>query len=150
MFEPQRHGRGLHPFGQHVHTQAQCQRDDAAHDGCIVRVVDELTHEGVVDLDRVKLETAQVGKAGIPRAKVVNGQLDAQGLELAQHTRHSLTVVQQGALRQLKLQLGGRNSGHHQRILHLLLHHAALKLPGRQVDRHHQLGVPRVVPLPQL
>ena len=47
-------------FGDHLQTQALPQRNDGAGNGCIVRIGQNLPHEGLVDLELVQRQPAQI------------------------------------------------------------------------------------------
>jgi len=52
----------LDPFCNHLQPQAVAQRDDGAHDRGVVLVGEHVAHEGVVDLELVERQLAQVGQ----------------------------------------------------------------------------------------
>ncbi|MNU99273.1 hypothetical protein D3C71_894010 [compost metagenome] len=60
------------------------QRNDGARDCHVGGVAQHVVHEGLVHLEPVDVKALEVGQAGIPGAKVVDGQLHAQRFERGQ------------------------------------------------------------------
>src|SRR5256885_1894299 len=74
--------RGFHAFRDDFKAQsaAQCQRglDNRGSPGVLVHGL----YEAAIDLDQVEGKAVQVGKAGMAGAKVIDGEIHAQRLDL--------------------------------------------------------------------
>ena len=124
-----------------------CQGGDRVHDRQGIRPRRHLPHKGLVDLDLVEGEAAQVAERGIARPEIVQRRADAEVAELAENGHDALVVLQQRGFRDLQLQPARRQAGGLQRRADGLHDVAALELQGRQVHRHpdrvgpaHRLG----------
>src|SRR5690242_3843769 len=69
------------------------QADDRLHDSGIVSGAAQPLHECPVDLQCVHWEALQIAQRRVPRAKVVDGQLDAKCLETVQDRHRGIRVL---------------------------------------------------------
>ncbi|MNM31227.1 hypothetical protein D3C81_417990 [compost metagenome] len=125
----------FHAFGDHLQLHAVRHADDGQHNGRVVRIAGDFAHEGDIDLQLVDGEALQVGQAGIAGAEIVDGNLDAQRLEVAQHGDGFLGIRHQRAFRQLQLQQVGRDVVLADRLEHFFLQAAHKKLDARDIHR---------------
>ena len=75
----------LHAFGHHTHVEVVRQRDDGAHDDGVVGAVADVVDEASVDLEAVDRQRADVAQAGEAASIVIQGNVDAQSLQMMQH-----------------------------------------------------------------
>ena len=76
----QQHGAVLdrgHALGDHLPAQGRGQPEDAAEDGQIVRVVEHVADEALVDLELRHRQAFQVGQRRVASAEVVERETDA-------------------------------------------------------------------------
>src|ERR1700722_4915022 len=82
----------------HPLLQASAEIDHGADNSRVCRVRSDLLHEGLMQFQGVRRKPPQIGKAGIPRSKVVDSELHAHGFQLNQRDHRSLRVTHQHAL----------------------------------------------------
>src|SRR2546427_504753 len=101
--------RGFHAFRDDFKAQsaAQCQRglDNRGSPGVLVHGL----YEAAIDLDQVEGKAVQVGKAGMAGAKVIDGEIHAQRLDLPHDGQYLLIILKQGDRKSTRL-----NSSHSQ------------------------------------
>src|SRR5690349_21665176 len=86
----------LDPFGDHLHAERACEREDRAHDCAgtrIARRARELGDERAVDLERLQRELMQIRERGVAGAEIVERDRDARAAELLQRALHERGVV---------------------------------------------------------
>ncbi len=122
------------------------QTNDARNYQGIVRIDDNVLHEGAVDLQRVYRKTFQVIQAGVAGTKIVKAQLQPHIVQREQRFDHLIRVVQQDAFGHLHLHEARRHAGltqnacngWHQRFLPELL--------DGEIDRQLRHVIPLVLP----
>src|ERR1700687_153523 len=83
--------------------QASADIDHGADNSRVSRVRRDFLHERLMEFQRVRRKTSQIGKAGITRAKVVDCKPHPHGFQLTQGHHSSLRVMHQYALGQFQL-----------------------------------------------
>ena len=115
------------------------EADDGGDDGPVFGAGVDLPHEGLVDLELVEGETLEVGEAGIAGAEVVDGDRDAQRLELIELPGDLLDVAHHHALGELEGQQAGGDVVAAQGRGDAVDEVGAAELQRRDIDRHrHQ------------
>ena len=109
---------------------------DCPHDGGIVGVSTDIPHESMVDFEIVDVEAFQIGQAGKTRAEVVDGELDAEPLQLREQTHRFFGVGHQDTLGNLQFKLLGTQTRFDQRLLDPLRKFSVEKLSRREIHRH--------------
>lgn len=99
--------RSLHAFGDDGELHAVAEGDDGAHDGCIVRVVGQAAHEGLVDFEEVQGQAFEVAEGRVAGAEIIDRQLDAQALELVQHRERFFGLAHDEVFGDFQLQAAG-------------------------------------------
>ena len=84
----------LHALGQRADPQACAKRGHGANNGAALLTVGQVAHEGLVDLDLVEREAAQIAERRVAGAEVVHRDVHARALELR---AASLSVVRHRA-----------------------------------------------------
>jgi hypothetical protein len=100
---------GFDAFGNDLEIEALAHVDDGAHDGGIVRVHGDVAHERLVDFQSADGKLLQRRQRRIAGAEVVDGQMQAHGVELVQKSDGALRIRHQGGFRDFQLEAGGRN-----------------------------------------
>src|ERR1700689_3527455 len=72
---------GFHSLCNYPLFEADTDTDHCAHNGRIRRVLSDLLHERLMQLQRVYRKPPQIGKAGIPGAEVVDCQRHTHSLQ---------------------------------------------------------------------
>src|ERR1700682_3189999 len=70
---------GFHAFGNYSLLQAPADIDHGADNRCVFRVRGDLLYERLMEFQSVGRKAPEISKAGIPGAKIVDGQLHAHG-----------------------------------------------------------------------
>ena len=70
-------GGSLHAFGHHRESQVVREVDGGAHDHRVVLTGLHAHHKRFVDLEFIHRQALEVGQRRIPRAEIVDGQLEA-------------------------------------------------------------------------
>ena len=65
-------------------THRASEGDHGLDNGNVPRVLSQVSDELTIDLERINGKLLQVGERGLAVAKIIDGQADAQGLELIQ------------------------------------------------------------------
>src|SRR3712207_983988 len=94
-----------------------------------------VAHEAPVDLELVDRETLQVGQRGIAGAEIVDGQADAEIPQCVELCLHVRAALHERALRDLKLEVAGRQPRFREDGLQALKEIGLLELPAREIDR---------------
>ena len=126
-------GLGFDAFGEDRQVEAAAHDDGGRGDGRIDRVVDDVAHEGLVDLDLVEGKARQVGERRVAGAEIVERQLDAECLQLAAHGDGFGDIVDEGALGDFQFERRGRQAALGQRGGDLGGQVGLAELAGRQV-----------------
>src|SRR5256885_15678509 len=79
-------------------------------------------YEAAIDLDQVEGKAVQVGKAGMAGAKVIDGEIHAQRLDLPHDGQYLLIILKQGRFRHLDVAALGVQAGAVQMVLQLHRH----------------------------
>src|SRR5580692_5532312 len=124
----------FHAFRDHLEIETLSHVDDGADDRGVVRVHGDIADERLVDLQGTDRKLLQCRQRGIPRAEIVDGQVQAHGIELVQKADGALRVRHQRGFRDFQLEAGGRDL--------MLAEHAAatgdearlLELAQREID----------------
>ena len=122
--------------------------DDGAHHGLAVRVAVEPVDEGLVDLDDVEREGAQAGEGRVAGAEVVDGQSDAEGLQLAKQRAARIEVLDERALGDLDQQRAGGEPGRVEGVDDVVDHAVVVEVAGREVDADVEVVVDEPCLLP--
>src|SRR5439155_1286787 len=102
----------LAALGDRLESERVREAHDGLDDRRAVVVGEDAVDEGLVDLQRVdRQQLAQVAQRRVADAEVVDGQLDAERLELAQHHQRRVGVGEHRALGDLQAQALGREAG---------------------------------------
>ena len=126
----------LDAFGDGPKPQCVGHVDDAAHDGLVLLAARDPPHEGPVDLEVVDREPAQVAQRRVPGTEVVEGELNAQRLQLAQPRDGSVDVGHGGGLGDLQDKPVGGQPRHLESLGHDVDEAGLLQLAGGDVDAH--------------
>jgi len=94
----------LHAFCDDGELHAVAQRDDGAHDGCVVGVVRQAADEGLVDLQEIQWQALEIAEGRIAGAEIVDRQLYAQALELVQDCQRFFGLAHDEVFSDLQLQ----------------------------------------------
>ena len=125
---------GLDALGHGRHAQRARNADGGLDQHPVVLHRLRMSDEAAVDLDRVHRQLVQTGQRGVTGAEVVQRQLHAQVLEVAQGQLHGF-VLRRQALGHLQLQALGSHAAVLQQIGQLVHHAGAPELGPRQVHR---------------
>jgi hypothetical protein len=126
---------GLDPLGHHSQPHAVGKVDDGDGERGVVRVAHDVPDERAVDLEHVEGKPLQVGEAGVAGPEIIHGEVHAERFQLVQHLHRLLRVAHQQRLRELQLQVPGRDRALGEYAAHRGDEILVLKLAGRQVDR---------------
>ena len=102
---------GLDALGHHLDLQRVGERDDGRDDGALVAVGGQLGDEAAVDLHLVHREAAQVGKARVAGAEVVDRDRHADLLQALQRAQRDVGLLHRGRLGDLELEQARRQAG---------------------------------------
>ena len=117
-------------------AQAARQADDGHHDGPVFRVIGEVAHKRLVDLELVDRKPLEVTERRVARAKVVNRQAHAALVQVFHDLDGAQRVLHGHALGQLQFQVMRRQTSLGQHLGHQLGQVLVTELHGRQVDGH--------------
>ena len=81
------------------------EADDGARDGGIVGIVQGVADKGLVDLEPVDRKLAQVGERGIASPEIVNGEFDAERMEMLQRLDCVRDVIHEHAFSYFEFQV---------------------------------------------
>src|SRR5215469_9789546 len=95
---------GFNAFSGRACAKAAPQCTDRLHNGNAVLVARQVANEGLIDLDLVKREAAQIAQAGIPGAKIVHRYVHAKLTKLAENGEILLTLIKKDRFGDLELQ----------------------------------------------
>ncbi len=129
--------RGLDAFGDGVQAEAVRHADDGANDGPVFRVMADIAHERLVDLELVHLEPFQVAQGRIAGAEIVDGHADAARVKRIHHRHRRLRVLHRDRLGQFQFQAVRGQPGLAQYARHHFPQTGLAELHRRQIDRHH-------------
>lgn len=136
----------FHPFGGDGKAENLGQIQDRLDDGLVLFAVHQGLNETSVELHLVRRQVAQVGERRVAGAEVIDGEQDAEILELA-HAGYALQpVLQYYGFGHLQQQAGGGHACVAQYVLHLLHEPRCVKLAGADVDRQVGNGKAAVEP----
>ncbi len=91
-------GAALDALGDDAEIEGAAQLDDRLDDGPVAGVGLDPLHEGLVELEEVHRQVLELRERGVARPEVVDGHLDAEGLEPPQNARRLLGLLQHGVL----------------------------------------------------
>ena len=92
-------GLGLHAFGGSRYPQAAAQSDHGPNDRNAVFLPRQVADEGLIDLDLVERETAQIAERRIAGAEIIHRDLDPEVAELMQMAKAAVIVLRRGPFR---------------------------------------------------
>jgi hypothetical protein len=125
-------------------------RDHGRHQRGVVGIASRVAHEGQVELQRVHREAAEVGERREAGAETVDREPHAERLQRAQRLDDLLGVVHRVAFGDLKAEARGRQARLLEGAGDLGRDSGLAQLVGREVHRHLERGVPRLLPGPHL
>ena len=102
---------GFDAFGDAGEAEVAAEADDGADQGFGGGLGGDVAEEGLVDLDAVELEAAEVGERGPASAEVVEGEADAELFEVAHDFDGGLGVVEGEGFGQLEFEPAGFDAG---------------------------------------
>ena len=105
-----------------------------------------VVHKGAVDLQNVEGEVSQVAERRVARAEVVDGESDAEFVQIAKDRGRLLDVLHERALRDFEFQVLGCESALGQCPQGGRCGVALDELVGREVDGEAESGKARVLP----
>lgn len=85
--------RVLDTLGDRGQLEAAGECDDGADDRLVAGVTTDAGDEGTVDLQRIDGQALQVGERGVARAEIVDGQMDAEAVQVFEVVGALLGVV---------------------------------------------------------
>ena len=97
--------RRLDAFGAHLQPQPVCHRQDLAHQEVVAAL--ERPDEGLVDLEHIRGDAAQIAQVREPRSKVVDGDAYARLADTFELPRRALLVGRERPLGELDLDVLG-------------------------------------------
>ena len=112
------------------------------------RLAADAGDERLVDLEVVQREPLEVAQRAVADAEVVDGEIDAELLELLEPPDRRLGVLHQRRLGDLERQAGRRQAGGSERLRDLVRKSGLAELDAGDVDRDLQVPNGRVVRLP--
>ena len=124
--------------------------DHDVRDGGVVGIAGDLRGQGAVDLQRVDREALQVAEGGAPGAEIVDRDPHSQRLQRPQRGDVRFRPLHGARLGDLELEEAGLELRLLQRALHLAREVGVLELAGREIDRHPQPGMSRILPRARL
>jgi len=98
---------GLDSFRDDLQPEAAPHLDDRAHDGGVVGIGRCVGHERPVDLERADRELLQGAQAGVPRAEIVDRQVDTHRAQLVEQRQRALRIEHECRLGDLEFDTGG-------------------------------------------
>ncbi len=87
----------LDALSRDLQPETMPHRRDRAHDGRVVRVVRQVAHERLIDLQAVQREALQVAEAGVAGAQIIDRQAYAQLTNAAEDANGLVRVLDQRA-----------------------------------------------------
>ena len=118
-----------------LQAEAVRQADDGADDGLVFRVIGDIAHEGLVDLQFVDLESLEVTQRGIAGAEVVYRHADAAFMQVVHHRDRAERVIHRDTLGQFELQILRRQLHRVENLRDHLGQIGMAELHCREVDR---------------
>ena len=103
--------------------------------------------KATVDLDDIDWHLSDMIQRGISGSEIVQSNLDAERLDLAQDPLHMLHIIDGKALRHFKGQIARINSGLIQHFLNLLDDVILQKLYHRQIDIDLVIRMSHIIPV---
>src|ERR1700681_1748115 len=94
---------GFYAVYNHVQMKIQRNGQNCSRNFCVLPVADA-ADEGTVNLQGVKRKTVQVTQRGIPSAEVIDGQADAERLDLLQHLNRRGGIAHDSTFCEFQLQ----------------------------------------------
>src|SRR5690554_1307654 len=134
----------LHALGHHRHAQLAGGGDDAAADGGVLAVGDDIVDEVAVDLDAIHRQILEIAEAGIAGTEVVDAGGDAHPLEGVQGLDGGVAVAHEDALGELELQAAGGQGSALEDIPQGGEESRTVELQRRQVDGYPMVEQPQV------
>ena len=141
---------GLDTLGDDLQPSRAGKRNRRADHRLVVVVVRRAAHHGAVDLDRVEGIPVEVREPALARAEVVECDAQAEPPKLRETLDRQVGIAHELALAHLQLQAGGREPRLVQHAPHQLHERRVGELALRDVHRHREPDVARVVPLAAL
>jgi hypothetical protein len=141
-------GRGAALLGDHLEVQEVGDAQDGVGRGRLLGPEQQAVHERLGQLEGVHGQAAQVGQGRVAGAEVVDGQVDAEGLQAAEAVQHGLLVGGEHALGDLQHQLARVQPRGVQGPGHVLEQVGLLELAHRQVDAEERVRLEREPALP--
>ena len=89
---------GFHTFRDHCHAKSVRETHDGVNNGVAGRIVIEVGDEASINLDDVDRESLEVTQRAVPGSEIVEGELDAEILEVVQHEQGPFAVLDEDAL----------------------------------------------------
>ena len=96
---------GFHSLRNYPLFETLSDIDHGADNGRIRRIISDLVHKGLVQLQRVHRKPPQIRKTGITCAKIVDCQLHAHSFQRNECIHRRLRVLHQHALGQFQLKI---------------------------------------------
>src|SRR5690606_8675010 len=140
----------LDAFGDHLHVQVASELNDDAHDVAVIRILQQIAGEALVDLDLVQRQAPQVAQRGIAGAEVIQPDTHPGGLELLEVSGSGLDILHEAGFGDLQIQCAPiqpvtvQGAGDH------LAQVRVVQLHGGEVHGHAQVRQPVTLPVPQL
>src|SRR6266700_4056338 len=95
--------RRFHAFRDDLHVQILTHANQRANDIGIFRIRGDAVHEGPINLERIDRKASEMAQARITGAEVVEGERQAQLLEIAKYACRIGGLLHQEGLGQLEL-----------------------------------------------
>src|ERR1700688_958732 len=137
---------GFDALGNDTLLEVLTHINDGADDGRIVRVAGDLVDKGLVNLEDVDGELAEIAEAGIAGAEVVHSQVYTHPFEGLKHIGGSLDVAHQDALGELKVEIAGFQAGFRENRADALDKTLIAKLDSGNIDGNALERQTRVLP----
>ena len=131
---------GFHALGDDLAPESRRQSQDAFEDGQIVRVVEHVAHETLVDLELLDRQAFEVGQRRVTSAEIVERKLDADLAAGVDDARDAFQILQRAGLEHLHFQVAGfERRVLRERRLQALDKVGVLQLAGADIDADRQL-----------
>ena len=130
---------GVDPLGDGLHATVVGHEDDGLDQRGVQRGGFRAGHERLVDLDRFQGIAAQVAKAVIPRAEVIQHQAVSSLRQVEQYTVLVVTFQDQQALGDLELDAGRLHAVFFQQLFQFERKRQVAQLLGRDIDRDRDI-----------
>ncbi len=137
----------LHSFCNDFHIQLRGHIDHRLHDLRTSRIVMEMPHKALVDLEHVKRQLKHIAQRRVPGAEIVERDADPQCPEASQQSLHVVESAQQHGFRHFQLEQAGTQAGLSQHGFHALKQARLRELMRRNIDAHTQGAA--VAPVPK-